>query len=384
MGIRTGSGLSTDPDPRSAARLAAEDAAAELDGPADLVLTFLSGAHLARPEEILGPIHEVLRPTALAGCGAAGVVGSGREVTGETAVSVWAAVLDGGFAEGFHAGLLETEEGMALAGMPDPEGASALLLFPDPYSMPTDALLRALDESCPGTVVLGGLPSARTLDGNAALLWDGGIAGSGVAGVVLRDVDVDACVSQGASPLGPELTITAAEGHVIHELAGRPALARIHLAIGELHDHDRDLVDDGLLLGIVADPGHAEYEQGDFVVRGILGADPATGAVTVGAEVQPGQVVRLHARDPAAADDDLERALRGVSADGEPPAGALVFTCQSRGPGLFADASHDAQAVARAFPGAAAAGFHAAGEIGPIGDRSFLHGFTATVAVFRP
>jgi small ligand-binding sensory domain FIST len=50
---------------------------------------------------------------------------------------------------------------------------------------------------------------------------------------------------------------------------------------------------------------------------------------------------------------------------------------------MFAEGDHDARAVGEAL-GAddAVAGFFCAGEIGPVGGKPFLHGFTATLAVF--
>ena len=124
--------------------------------------------------------------------------------------------------------------------------------------------------------------------------------------------------------------------------------------------------------------------QGDFLVRGLLGADPSEGSVAVGTPVVAGQVVRLHARDAGSADRDLREALslHVEALGGDAPAGALVFTCNGRGRGLFGVADHDAEVVEEAFAGAPAAGFFAAGEIGPVGGAPFLHGFTATVAVF--
>ena len=102
----------------------------------------------------------------------------------------------------------------------------------------------------------------------------------------------------------------------------------------------------GLLIGIVIDGGKPEYEQGDFLVRGVVGADPGTGSVMVGTTVAPGQVVRLHARDAASADEDLRRELRLRSAaiGGRRPAGALVFSCNGRGQSMFGACDHDATA----------------------------------------
>jgi small ligand-binding sensory domain FIST len=186
--------------------------------------------------------------------------------------------------------------------------------------------------------------------------------------------------------VGPELTITAAEDHVIHELAGTSALGKVREVIAALSARERGLVAEGLLLGIVIEGGKPEYGQGDFLVRGLLGADPGTGAIAVGARVEPGQVVRLHARDAESADRDLHEAL-GVLAEalgGREAAGALCFTCNGRGRAMFGTAHHDARALAHELGNTPAAGFFAAGEIGPVAGDNFLHGFTATMAVFAP
>ncbi len=171
---------------------------------------------------------------------------------------------------------------------------------------------------------------------------------------------------------------------MIHELAGRPALETVQKVISELSPRERGLVAGGLLIGVVIDGGKPEYEQGDFLVRGVLGGDPDSGALVIGAHVEPGQVVRLHARDARSAHEDLrqELQLRVRAMAGEPPAGALVFSCNGRGSAMFGLPDHDVMEVERELGGAPTAGFFAAGEIGPVGGRSFLHGFTATLAVF--
>ncbi|MGZ4295265.1 MAG: FIST C-terminal domain-containing protein, partial [Solirubrobacteraceae bacterium] len=185
-------------------------------------------------------------------------------------------------------------------------------------------------------------------------------------------------------PLGREMTVTAAESNVIYELAGRPAVQAIEEAVAELPLDERALVAAGLLIGVVIDGGKPEYEQGDFLVRGVTGADPETGAISVGAVVTPGEVVRLHARDARSAHDDLQRELRlrAAAIGGERPAGALLFSCNGRGRSMFGARDHDASLVQDELRAPPSAGFFAAGEIGPVGGRSFLHGFTATLAVF--
>ena len=386
MPVRIGTGLSTSPDQRAGALEAALTAREGLDGePCDLALVFAAGTHLAAPEAVLEAVHEALDPAALIGCAAGGVIGAHREVEDGTAVSVWAGHLDGGTAATFHALVEEIEEGTgALAGMPELDGAAGAVLLADPATFPTDAVLKFLSESAPAVPLVGGLASARTAGGGTALFLGDEVRDEGAVGVRLDGVEVLPCVSQGATPIGPELTITAADGHVILELAGRPALEKLRETIESLGADDLALVQGGLLMGIVVDTNKPDYVQGDFLVRGLVGADPETGQVAVAAEVRPGQVVRLHARDAESADRDLREALgvRMRALGGRPPAGALLFSCNGRGRGLFGRGDHDVEALADELAGAPAAGFFAAGEIGPVGGESFLHGFTATVVVF--
>jgi small ligand-binding sensory domain FIST len=379
-------GLSTTPDARAGALEAASAAARGLYGrPCDLAVVFASGAHMAAPDATLAAIHEMLSPMTLVGCGAGGVISDAREVENGTAVSVWAASLGDGEVLPFHATVEELEEGSgALSGLPDLEGAAGAIVLADPYSFPTDAVLRFLSEATPLLPLLGGMSSGRTPDDESVLFLGEEVVDGGAVGVRLDGVEILPCVSQGAAPIGPELTITAADGHIIGELAGKPALAKLREAIEGLSDDDRDLVDGGLLMGIVVDNNKPDYVQGDFLVRGLVGADPETGEVAVGTEVRPGQVVRLHARDATSADRDLHQALsvRMEALGGRQPAGALVFACNGRGSGMFGVPGHDAETVASELGGAPAAGFFAAGEIGPVGGEYFMHSFTATVAVF--
>jgi small ligand-binding sensory domain FIST len=206
----------------------------------------------------------------------------------------------------------------------------------------------------------------------------GGAVACSVAGAPILP-----CVSQGAAPVGPEMTITAATGNVVEELASRPALDRLREALGGLDPRQRELAGSGLMLGIVIDENRPEYRRGDFLVRPIIGADAQAGTIAVGERVRVGQTVRMQIRDAASADEDLRAALLGQLQALAPsrPAGALLFTCNGRGSHMFEVPDHDAAAVEDAL-GVPTGGFFCAGEIGPVGDRNFLHGFTATMAVF--
>ncbi len=385
MSVRIACGLSTAADPRAGAVEAAAKVAADLAGEnIDVVVVFASGAHLAAPEATLEGVHEELAPDVLIGCGAGGIVGDGREIEGGTAVTVWAASFDEGEVSTFHAEVTEVEDGLSVSGVPDLRGAGGAILLPDPYSFPTDAVLAELHDRAPGVPVLGGVSSARTLRGQAALFLGEEVVSGGAIGVRFDGIELLPCVSQGATPIGPELTITAGEGRIIQELAGRPALAALRAVIEELGDAEREILAEGMLLGIVVEQGQPDYVHGDFLVRSVLGGDPEHGTIAVGAPIQAGQVVRVHARDASSADRDLHEALglRRQALGSDAPAGALMFTCNGRGRGMFGVADHDASTLTAELGAIPTAGFFAAGEIGPVGGESFLHGFTATVAVF--
>ena len=383
MSIRIGAAISHSNDARSAAIEAAQEAAGALAGArADVAVVFACGTHLAAPETLLEGVHEALRPASLIGCGAAGVLGSGKEVESGTAVAVWVAALRDGTVRSFHA-TASADDG-EIAGLPALAGASGAIVLPDPYTFDTRALLDALRTQGARMPLLGGQASGRTFEGSAALFRDELVLEDGAVGLVFEGVPVSPYVSQGAAPLGPELTITRADGRIVQELAGRPALVKLREVFDELDERDQRRIRSGLLIGIVIDAGKPEYEQGDFLVRGVVGADSDSGSIALGEEVHAGQIVRLHARDARSADRDLEEGLQAHRAalGGTAPAGALCFSCTGRGRAMFDVADHDAALLARVLADAPTAGFFAAGEIGPVRGECFQHTFSASVALF--
>jgi small ligand-binding sensory domain FIST len=383
MPVRIAVGLSDEFDAVEAFSDAASEARRALDAPCDLCFVFAGAPHLGRGKWILSAVHDELEPNHLIGCGAGGVVGAGREIEEGPGAVVWAASLPGATLSTHELEVERVEEGAELHGLPDPHAlGESLVVLADPYTFPTEALLAHLNDVRPGLPVLGGLASAAAA-GSASLFRDGDVVDGGAVACSLAGIEVLTCVSQGAAPVGPEMTVTAAEGNVIEELASQPAIERLREAIASLDADEQALAGGGLLLGIVIDENQPEYERGDFLVRPVVGADPSAGTIAVGERVRVGQTVRMHVRDGASADEDLRAALRSqVEALGTSgAAGALLFTCNGRGSHMFQVPDHDAAAIDDAL-GIPAGGFFCAGEIGPVGGRNFLHGFTATMAVF--
>ncbi len=383
MTVRIAVGVSDELDPVTAFAEAASEAAEGLGARCELALVFAGAPHLGHAKPLLSEVHERLDPAALIGCGAGGVLGAGRELeTGPGAV-VWALSAPQAELRTHHFEVEPTDGGIVVNGLGDPDRlGEALIVLADPYTFSAEALLALLNDRRPGLPVLGGLASAAAA-GSAALFRDGEVLHGGAVACSLSGVELVPCVSQGATPIGPEMTITDARGNQITELASRPAIERLREAIAELDGRERALASEGLMLGLVIDRNKPEYERGDFLVRPILGADPEAGSLSLGERVQVGQTVRMHVRDGATADRDLRDALRAQARalGSAGAAGALLFTCNGRGSHMFSVPDHDATAVEDAL-GAPTGGFFCAGEIGPVGGRNFLHGFTATLAVF--
>lgn len=363
----------------------------------DLAVVFVGAAYAPDLHMLDMMLSERLGPRHWIGTTTGGVIVDGSELERLDCLSVWAACLPGaqltplryespgGGGEPLE---LDAEGGtsqdageMALASWPDPPpGARGMVMFADPLAFPPDAFLLWLDQARPGLPVSGGLASAGR--GNRLLLdgqiYDGGAVAMAIGG----DVRLRTLVSQGCRPVGRSYTVTRADRNLLQELGGSMPVRRVRETFTQADATDQALMRSGLHIGTVIDEYKESYDRGDFLVRGVLGAESGTGAIAVGDVVRVGQTVQFHVRDARSADEDL-RELLGQFAEGGPqPDAALLFTCNGRGRRLFGRPDHDASVVREILGDIPLAGFFCAGEFGPVGSRSFLHGFTASLLVF--
>lgn len=383
--MKAGGALVLTADPGEAATRAVAQAAEALgDASPSLAVLFASSHFLGVAEALVAAISNALGKLPLIGCVGEAVAGGAREVESEPAVSLWLGA-DLGPVETFAMEYIRTPSGGAYAGYLFPrERNGTHLLICDPFTFPADGLLAHLNEQVPGAVVMGGMASAALRPGQSRLFLDDRVLSSGAVGVHLPNAEVHPLVAQGCRPIGDAYIITRADGNLIHELGGRPPLVRLREMAAALPSRDTELLAQGLQLGVVIDEYRAEPGQGDFLIRGVIGADPDSGAIAVGDQIQVGQTVQFHVRDAESADEDLRRALERESAalGGRRPAGALLFTCNGRGSRLFAEPDHDAGLIAATLGDIPVAGFFCAGELGPVGGQNFLHTFTASIALF--
>lgn len=355
---------------------------AELDGDApDLLVVFAHPAYSGHASRLIPAITACYPDALIVGCSASGVIGGGYELEHQPAISLTAACLPGVELSPFH--LASTPAAWREQIDVRPHHSPAFLLFPDPFTCPSEELVRWFDTVYPGCVKIGGLASGGTGPGTTTLFAGDRIARMGAVGVAMHgDVEVETIVAQGCRPIGSPVFVTRSEGNIILELDGQPAIAAVESLHAQLSPAEQDMFSHALFLGLGTDEGKQVYGQGDFLIRNLIGIDPQLGALAVGAEIIENQVVQFHLRDAETSAADLTRMLDRY--DAEPPAGALLFSCLGRGEALYGQPNHDSDSFQRRFGALPLGGFFSNGEIGPTGGRTFVHGSTSAFGLFRP
>jgi small ligand-binding sensory domain FIST len=378
------------PDTLAAARDVCGRALDALTVSPHLVMVFASFHHQPQMAELARLLHAELGTDCILGCTGESIVAGSRELEGGPSLVLWLAHMPGTSLVPMHLEFHANPDGGTFTGWHPsleeawPDGAS-LLLLGEPFSFPADVLLARLNEDRPGVGVSGGMASGGWGVGQNRLLLGGKELDRGAAAVLLYGATrVRTIVSQGCRPVGRPLVVTKAEQNVLLELGGKPALAQLQEIFGTLSPHEQGLFRHGLHVGQVVNEYQDHFNRGDFLVRNVQGADPKSGAIAVGDYLRVGQTVQFHVRDAGTADEDLDTMLAAARNNGSAQAlAALLFTCNGRGTRLFDAPDHDAAALAKHWPGLPVAGFFAQGEIGPIGGKNFLHGFTASIALFE-
>lgn len=420
--IRFASALSGHLDPASAAEHVVERCTASLRGTTpDFAALFLSTHHLHAAPAILKIIRDKLAPANLIGCTAESVLGGSTEMEGIPAISLLAAHTPGVSITPFLSSAIPTARDDAPEDLDSVANVAAFgpdhratLLIADPFSTPSLALLPTLararnkaarprSQDRRPAPIIGGFASSAPRPGGNLLILNDSVHNSGAVALSLSgNIRVDALVSQGCKPIGEPMIITAGKGQMISQLAGRPALRVLTEVLDALDTPQRAKLRRGLFIGRAINEYKDRFGRDDFIIRNVIGVEKQQEAVAVADLIRVGQTIQFHIRDAQSADEDLAMLLDAQRLY-DTPEGILLFTCNGRGTRLFDKPHHDANAISAAFlpPTDAAAlakggqplasptspipmaGFFCAGEIGPIGDEVFVHGQTASVALFR-
>jgi len=377
-------------DTRLALEQACREIASQLQGAApDVSFLFASREHAAAWDAIVESAQVVTGSRQVLGCTGESIAAGKYEIEQGPALTLWSAVLPGAKIETFHVEFEQTPDGPICSGLPEPPADAAdvrsVFLLADPYSCAIDTLISRFDDDLPRVPLIGGMASGGAGPGENRLLLNGQALNSGGVGAILRGgPNVHSIVSQGCRPIGSPFIVTKVERNVILELGGKPALSRLEQTYAGLSEEDRHLIRKGLHVGIAMNEYKQAFSRGDFLISNVLGADRESGAVAIGNFVRTGQTVQFHIRDADTADEDLRQLLAARMPQlATKPRGALLFSCNGRGTQLFPKPDHDTGVIQEVCGPIPLAGFFAQGELGPVGNRNYIHGFTASIALFE-
>ena len=365
------------------------------DQEADLAVVFASSEYAADYPGLPELAAELLGPQAMTlGCSGGGIIGGGSEVEQEPAVSLTVASLPG---VNIHPIRLEADSLPSLDAGPDdwhdavgvnPGDEPQFVLLADPMTFPAQNLLLGLDYAYPAAAKIGGLASAAQGARQNGLFLGRYYHDSGAVGVALSgNIIVETVVAQGCRPVGQPMRITRSDRNLLLELDGAQPIDVLRSIFQQSGQRDRDLMQHSLFLGVVMDALIDRPEQGDFLIRNVMGMDQRSGALAIGEMLKEGQLVQFHLRDADTSAEDLSAVLERYAIDNRenPAHGALLFSCLGRGKYLYGRSNHDTE-VFHAKVGAAVplGGFFCNGEIGPVSGTTFLHGYTSSFGIFRP
>ncbi len=357
---------------------------------AHLSFIFASPHHLKALANLLPMVQERLSTSILLGCTGGGVIGDQHEVENRPGLALMTAHLPGVTITPFHIEQGDLEESwpdtywqqrLSVASDAEP----TFVLLPDPFTIDPQKLLDTFNHVFPQRPILGGLASGGQSAASCALFLNNEVVHGAIGAVLEGNFILRTVVSQGCKPIAQPQVITRCDDHVIFELGGRSALEVIKETIASLSPADQALARTALLMGRVIDEYKENYERGDFLIRTLMGADPKSGAIAVGDSFRPGQTVQLHVRDAETAREDLHALMNALTPEiaTRPARGALLFSCNGRGAHLYGEPDHDSLVVTETTGAVPIAGFFCNGEIGPIGNTNFLHGFTASIGIFQ-
>jgi small ligand-binding sensory domain FIST len=390
--------LSTRPSLEAAVTDVVQRAVSSLTAPADLGLVFISSAFGSEYSRLLPLLAEKLSVPVMIGCSGGGVIGTTtegqtQEIESDAALSLTLAYLPGVHLQVFH---VLSEELPDLDSSPDawinligvdPSANPQFILLSSSFSSGINELLQGLDFAYPGSVILGGQASAGGRGGKIALFCNDRLYREGTVGLALTgNIVLETIVAQGCRPIGKPLQVTKAERNIILELDEQAPLVLLRDLINSLSEKERTLAQHSLFVGVAMDEFKLALQQGDFLIRSILGVDPAGGAIAIGDLVRPGQRLQFHLRDAEASAEDLEFLLERYQNQDNTTSSAvaaLMFSCVGRGEGLYGKPNFDSALFKSYFQDLPIGGFFCGGEIGPVGGRTFLHGYTSVFGICR-
>jgi small ligand-binding sensory domain FIST len=355
-----------------------------------LGLVFVAPRLFPQAKQLLELIRVHAQVPLLAGCSSLGLIAGENEVEQNAGISLALYSLPGAELKGFHFTQEQVEEANGpgywrLETGLEPEQTNGWLVFIDPFHLDSESWLKTWNEAYAPAPVFGGLASGEFTEQLTQVYLNGEVyEEGGVAISVGGQVKLLGVTSQGCTPIGETWTLTKVEQNIIHQIGNRPAYEVLAETFSALKPEEQQKARGNLFIGLVVNEYLEDFHRGDFLIRNLLGADPNSGSIAVGALPRPGQTVQFQRRSAAAATEDMNALLADAKRKLATTTlyGGCLCCCNGRGQSLFGSPSHDAKMVQQQLGPLGLTGFFCNGEIGPIGEKNFLHGYTASLALF--
>ena len=369
----------------------AEDLRARLRSPhASLGLVFMSPRFFPEAKQILEILRVHARLPLLAGCSSQGLIVGAEELEQKAGLTLGLYALPDAELKAVHFTQEQVEEANGpgywrLETGVEADQTNGWLAFIDPFHLDSESWLRTWNEAYAPAPVLGGLASGDFTEQTTQVYLNGEVfEEGGVAISIGGQVQLAGVISQGCTPIGDTWTLTKVEQNIIHEIGNRPAYQVLADTFSQLSPEEQKKARGNLFIGMVVNEYLDEFHRGDFLIRNLLGADASSGSIAIGALPRLGQTVQFQRRSAAAATEDMKELLGRAkqSLGGATILGGCLCSCNGRGQNLFGQPNHDAQMVQQRFGPFGLTGFFCNGEIGPVGTKNFLHGYTASLALF--
>src|SRR3954468_3166799 len=369
----------------------AEELRNRLDAPkASLGLVFMAPKFFPYAAQTLELLRVHARLPLLAGCSSNSLIAAGEEIEEGGGLALGLYHLPGAVLKPFYFTQEQLDEATGpgywhLESGVSREETNGWLVFADPFRLDCESWLKSWNQAYAPLPVVGGLASGDFSEQTTQVYLNGEAFGEGgVAISIGGDVALASVISQGCTPIGETWTITKAERNFIHEIGNRPAYEVLAETFSNLSPQEQQKSRGNLFVGLVMNEYLDEFHRGDFLIRNLIGADPKSGTLAVGAYPRPGQTIQFQRRDAATGTEDMTTLLQKLrdQIKERPVYGGCLCCCNGRGHRLFGETSHDARQVQQRLGPLGLSGFFCNGEIGPVGDQNFLHGYTASVAVF--
>ena len=355
-----------------------------------LGLVFMAPRFFPHAKQVLEILRVHARIPVLAGCSSQGLIVGKQELENEAGITLGLYSLPGAELKGFHFTQEQVEEANGpgywhLETGVQPAQTNGWLAFIDPFHIDSEGWLRSWNEAYAPLPVMGGLASGDFNEQHTQVYLNGDVfEEGGVAISIGGDFKLAGVTSQGCTPIGDTWTLTKVERNIIHQIGNRPAYEVLAETFNRLSAEEQKTARGNLFIGLVVNEYLEDYHRGDFLIRNLLTADSRSGSIAVGALPRQGQTVQFQRRSAAAATEDMNELLARTQKQLKDSKihGGVLCCCNGRGQNLFGRPNHDAELVQQRLGPMALAGFFCNGEIGPIGDKNFLHGYTASLALF--